>query len=49
MNKASGKDEFGANFFMQEMFAEHSIKLVRVSINKFDRKKNYFTEYYMFQ
>ncbi len=39
------KDLYGARLFMQNIFRKHDIELVRVSINKFNAKKKYFTEY----
>jgi glutathione synthase/RimK-type ligase-like ATP-grasp enzyme len=38
-------DEFGARFFMQKIFHEYGIELVRVSINRFNEKKQCFDEY----
>lgn len=43
--KYTAKDIYGTRFFMQNIFHKHGIELVRVSINKFDGKNKYFTEY----
>lgn len=47
-NQFSWFDEYWARLFMQDFFSKYSIELVRVSINKFNQKKQYFTEYNIF-
>ncbi len=47
IDKYCGKDEFWAKIFMQEIFKKNDIELVRVSMNKMN-KKNEFTEYNIF-
>ena len=42
-----GKDEFGNKLFMQELFKNHNIELVRVSVNKLTTS-NTFSEYNVF-
>ncbi len=44
-DKILNEDKFGSKFFMQEFFLKNDIELVRVSINKFNKKKWTFDEY----
>lgn len=44
INTYRWKDEYGARYLMQEFFKENDIELVRVSMNKLN-KKNEFIEY----
>ncbi len=44
----SWTDIYGTRFFMQKYFQKHNIELVRVSINHFDKKKQCFKEYNIF-
>lgn len=44
----SWTDIYGTRFFMQKYFQKHDIELVRVSINHFNNKKQYFKEYNMY-
>lgn len=47
-NKFSWTDIYGTRFFMQKYFQKYNIELVRVSINNFNDKKQYFKEYNIF-
>ena len=44
-HKFSWKDTFWAMFFMQKYFSEKWINLIRVSVNRFNKKTWYFEEY----
>ncbi|MFZ2151223.1 MAG: hypothetical protein WAZ12_02560 [Candidatus Absconditicoccaceae bacterium] len=41
----NGKDKFGARLYLQQFFKKIGIKVVRVSINKFNKEKGMFDEY----
>ena len=47
-NKFSWTDHYGSRIFMQKLFKKHDIELVRVSINKFNNKQDFFKEYNTF-
>lgn len=44
-NKCKSKDRHWASYYMQELFRKNDIELVRVSINKYNKIKEEFTEY----
>lgn len=44
----SWTDKYKTRFFMQKYFQKHNIELVRISLNHFNDKKQYFKEYNIF-